>query len=94
MYYSNEKACIRMREKREERKAILVEYKGGICVDCKRVYPLCVFEFDHLGEKTFEIGQKILRLSIEELKEEADKCDLVCANCHRIRTKQRVYKYR
>ena len=65
----------------------LVEYKGGACLDCGFSYPDCVYDFEHRDpfQKSFNIGQKLHR-PLEELKLEADKCDLVCSNCHRIRT--------
>ena len=72
-----------------ERKAILVEYKGGRCKDCGGMFPQCCYDFDHLRDKVFAIGTSLNR-SIEVLKAEADKCDLVCANCHRIRTQKRA----
>jgi hypothetical protein len=78
------------RRYREERKALLVAYKGGICQDCKHVYPLCVYEFDHLKDKSFVVGTEMLLHTIEELKIEVDKCDLVCSNCHQIRTQERA----
>jgi hypothetical protein len=71
------------------KKAELVAYKGGICMDCKHVFPDCCFDFDHRDpfQKSYGIGEKITgRITVQELKLEVDKCDLVCANCHRIRT--------
>jgi len=70
-----------------EKKALLVAYKGGLCEDCGLVFPNCCFQFDHrdLETKTFGISNN-KRKSIDDLKTEVDKCDLVCANCHAIRT--------
>ncbi len=70
-----------------EKKAQLVEYKGGTCVDCGGIFPACCYHFDHRNplEKSRGIAQMMHR-PIEEVKSEADKCDLVCANCHAIRT--------
>jgi hypothetical protein len=85
----------RNREERTERskrhhrgrKSELVQYKGGKCMDCGGVFPDCVYDFEHRDpfDKSFNIGQKLHR-PMEELKSEADKCDLLCSNCHRIRT--------
>ncbi len=68
------------------------EYKrGGSCADCGfkgEAFPY-VLDFDHLGieEKKFNIGSwKRSVLSIEAIAREIEKCELVCANCHRIRT--------
>jgi hypothetical protein len=53
-------------------------------------------DFDHRGEveKTGNIGSLVSQayFTIERLKKEIDKCDLVCANCHRIRTYNRKTK--
>ena len=37
----------------------------------------------HPNKKDFGIGQKGFTRSWEKVKEELDKCILVCANCHR-----------
>ena len=71
------------------RKAALIAYLGGACKDCGGVFPACCYDFDHLRDKCFEIGHSMLT-SFEKLKAEAEKCDLVCANCHRIRTQKRA----
>lgn len=75
------------RELYRERKAQLVVYKGSACTDCGGTFPTCCYHFDHRTpeEKTAGIAQMMHR-PIEEIKAEADKCDLVCANCHAIRT--------
>lgn len=48
-------------------------------------------DFDHRGnDKHMEIGSLVARTSPWELiEEEMKKCDLVCACCHRIRTRDR-----
>ncbi len=72
-------------ERRRKLKLMLVEYKGGQCVTCG--YKKCVWAFDlhHIDGSTKEFGLSVrgLTRSWEKLKEEADKCILVCANCHR-----------
>jgi hypothetical protein len=80
---------LRERQRRviREKKALLVEYKGGTCVDCSGIFPNCCFQFDHREpeEKSFTICCRMYR-PIGELKAESDKCDLVCSNCHAVRT--------
>lgn len=73
--------------KRIERKTQLVAYKGGKCHDCGGIFPNCCFQFDHLDPDTklFTISQG-LNKRLAELMIEVDKCDMVCANCHAIRT--------
>ncbi len=68
---------------RKKAKVKLVEYKGGKCEECG--YNKCIdaLEFHHLNpnEKDFSIAGK--SWSLERLKREADKCILVCSNCHK-----------
>jgi hypothetical protein len=63
------------------------------CTDCDRYFPSQAMDFDHVrGEKLHEISTLMRNRSpIEKLLTELDKCDLVCVNCHRIRTYERFY---
>lgn len=45
-----------------------------------------VLEFDHLGDKQFTTARRFRYLKWETVLAEMEKCDLVCANCHRRRT--------
>lgn len=61
----------------------MVEYKGGKCIRCGYNKNLKVLQFHHRNpeEKRFAIGgSHCRRWSV--LKEELDKCDLLCSNCH------------
>ena len=62
---------------------MLIAYKGGKCERCG--YNKCnrALEFHHIdpGVKDFGISDQINR-NIDDLKAEADKCILVCSNCH------------
>jgi hypothetical protein len=74
---------------RRQRTALLIEYfKGHPCVDCGEADPL-VLEFDHLRDKSFEIAAKIVDYGWERILAEIEKCEVVCANCHRRRTVRR-----
>lgn len=55
------------------------------CVDCGEPDPL-VLEFDHLRDKRFEIARGVRDKNWAELVSEIEKCEVVCANCHRRRT--------
>lgn len=72
-------------ERRRKLKVMLVEYKGGKCSVCG--YQKCIWALDlhHLDESKKEFGLSVrgMTRSWEKLKEEADKCVLLCANCHR-----------
>lgn len=76
-----------LRSKKRALKHILVEYKGGKCQKCG--YNKCegALQFHHRNpnEKDFTLSQVNLNdtdFSIDKLKQEVDKCDLLCANCH------------
>lgn len=60
------------------------------CTDCKLTWPWFVMDFDHVrGKKRFNLADGH-RKSSSALKLELAKCDLVCSNCHRIRTHKRI----
>lgn len=61
-----------------------IEYMGGICLDCKNSFPPCVMQFHHLESHTKENNPSHFR-SWERMKQELDKCVMLCANCHLIR---------
>ncbi|MFE5699991.1 hypothetical protein [Rhodococcus koreensis] len=63
------------------------------CVDCGYKGHPAALEFDHLPEheKKFTISQRIAaNVDREVLLAEMAKCDVVCANCHRVRTFERA----
>lgn len=64
-----------------------IEYKGGKCVDCDGVFHPAVFDFHHLNpdEKDFSLSHRKQLKFGEEIKQELDKCVLLCSNCHRMR---------
>jgi len=59
------------------------------CMDCNIKYPYYVMDFDHNGDKLFNIA-KMATQSWRQIKEEIAKCDVVCSNCHRLRTHKRM----
>lgn len=66
------------------------------CMDCKELDPI-VLEFDHRDSSTkkFSISSLMKRKVTEaELIEELNKCDVVCANCHRRRTAKQFGSWR
>lgn len=72
---------VTMRRIRIRRMAVV--YKGGSCQSCG--YTGCddVFDFHHRdpSQKDFQIGGSTK--GWQKIREELDKCDLLCANCHR-----------
>lgn len=64
------------------------------CKDCGEKDPI-VLEFDHLSDKDRAIAQLIIcGVSVEKIQSEIDKCEVVCANCHRRRTARRGNHFR
>lgn len=65
----------------------LNEKKNIPCADCGRIFPPVCMDFDHREPhlKEFDIALASGRPR-ETLEKEIAKCDIVCANCHRIRT--------
>jgi hypothetical protein len=63
------------------------------CRDCGETDPV-VLEFDHLGDKSFNIGQALPERNWESILAEMAKCEVVCANCHRRRTARRLRSMR
>ena len=78
----------------EGRKMIISEkLRRRACMDCELLVTqenCCVFDFDHREpkDKSFAISAKARDVAFQTLQDEFDKCDLVCANCHRLRTRQ------
>ncbi len=83
-------AASRNDHQRRAVRRIIREAKDRECADCGVEYPFYVMDFDHRdrSEKLFNIGRDALRgrCSLDRLKDEIAKCDVVCANCHRART--------
>ena len=69
-------------------------YKNNECEICglKRntIDDLEIFDFHHIDKinKSFELGDNIESKKWETVKQELDKCMMLCANCHR---KQHLY---
>ena len=71
--------------------------KLGRCADCGfsgRNFP-SVLDFHHLKDKKFNVASfSRFVVSLETVKKEIRKCELICANCHRIRTVKEIRRRR
>ena len=68
-----------------KRKLDLIESKGGCCSDCGYNKNVSALHFHHRDatQKQFKLGLRILsNRSWQAIKKEAEKCELLCANCH------------
>ena len=74
-----------------KRREFLHQTKSRPCTDCGIQYPYYVMDFDHREgeEKIFEMN-RVSYVTMSALKREIEKRDVVCANCHRERTYQRI----
>lgn len=83
----------RVKLARQKRKAAAVAAmkEASPCADCGGFFPAVAMDWDHVS------GDKHLRVSLmckedysmERILAEIAKCELVCSNCHRVRTADR-----
>ena len=71
---------------------VIEQAKSKPCADCQQCFPVCVMDFDHRegAVKVLTIGASSTKVrtlaAVECIKAEIAKYDVVCSNCHRIRT--------
>jgi hypothetical protein len=86
----------RRRERRAERRVEFVAWYRALkesrgCADCGGRFPAEVMQWDHVpgADKVADVSNLLRRLCKRRVLEEIAKCELVCANCHAIRTVMR-----
>jgi hypothetical protein len=99
-YYERNKEKIIARTKawtiaRMERlREIVMLEKDNPCMDCNKRYHFSVMDFDHREGEIKNSGISALmnnwKVGETGLRKELAKCDLVCSNCHRVRTYNRL----
>jgi hypothetical protein len=80
------------RDKRlAERLAKLNALKSVPCMDCGNCYDSECMDFDHRPgvTKVRDVAVMARNSPWDQVLLEIEKCDVVCANCHRLRTKHR-----
>lgn len=88
---TREAAKNRVRDR--NKRIVRAHLESNPCTDCG-ITDWRVLEFDHLSDKTGSIANMMGGHSEKNLRAEIDKCDVVCANCHRIRTYTRSSSWR
>ncbi len=76
--------CDAFSKRRRNVKRILVEEAGGACRLCGYSRCMAALEFHHVvpADKRFALSRRGVTRSIERARAEAQKCVLLCANCH------------
>ena len=82
---NNEKYRRWQEKARRERKALLIAQCGGKCTQCSYYRCMAALEFHHRDPaiKLFNLGKDNLLRRWDVVLAEAQKCELLCANCHR-----------
>lgn len=91
-YYEADKQYYisRAAERKLKMRELVNNIKSVPCKDCENIFPPYVMDFDHLFDKQFDVSRMISNgLAVFKVLEEIDKCEIVCSNCHRIRTYKR-----
>jgi hypothetical protein len=80
------KKCDRARvnDLRRKFKQKVVEYKGGECQRCGGRFHPQVFDLHHRDRSQKDFSVSSYRKWTDAVVAEIDKCDLLCANCHRL----------
>ena len=87
----NDKKIAYSKHRKRKSATFLRRYKEMVgCIDCVMKYPHFVLQFDHLRDKKMNIAKMASGgYSMKAIKDEIRKCEVVCANCHSIRTYNR-----
>jgi len=92
-----QKARTRNKEQVKINYEYIVAYlRDHACADCGES-DIIVLEFDHQRDKLADVSVLARDgYSLDKIKREIDKCEVVCANCHRRRTAKQfgTYRYR
>ena len=87
----------RQRKFRDEARRWMASLKRDVpCADCGRTYPVYVMHWDHLPgfDKIDDVSAMVDSRSRAVVLEELKKCELVCGNCHVMRTVNRATRGR
>ncbi len=76
------------RSRKRNREYVDTFKNGKPCADCGGVFPPFVMDFDHVRGEKVECVTRLSRsgAALHRIEAEIAKCELVCSNCHRVRT--------
>jgi len=81
-----QKEADKYKKKVQASRDIIQQHISKGCTDCGEKDPI-VLEFDHKEPAHKELDvSRLIGKSIKRLQKEIDKCEVVCANCHKRRT--------
>jgi len=88
-YYQTNKERFRKHNQKNRNRAseyIQEAKKGKSCCKCGYDKHHAALEFHHIdpSTKVLEVAAMVRTYGLEKIKEEIDKCILICSNCHRI----------
>lgn len=81
----NDPKKIKSRKKRKNLPKFIEYLNSHPCVDCGESNPV-VLEFDHIRSKKQRISRLVERASWKTVLKEINKCQVLCSNCHQIKT--------
>jgi hypothetical protein len=84
-----ERQKVYLQNQRKRKRDFINSLKNVPCTDCDNRFPPYVMDFDHLGDKELNISNDLFSVKFERILAEIEKCEVVCSNCHRIRTHNR-----
>ena len=97
-YHLNHERQLELAKKRNQRNLkkslrLLIKAKNKPCIDCGGHFPPWVMDFDHKdnASKSGNVSQLRRSHNFRRIETEIQKCDLLCANCHRSRTVRRFW---
>ena len=90
-----QKISINRKKSKQENRDYIYNFLSNSCCNTCGEKDILVLEFDHLHNKKHNISEMISSgISVENLKKEIEKCQVLCANCHRRKTAIEQNHYR
>jgi len=81
------RVVVRRERVKQEARDLVRAAKEVPCADCGGTFSSVCMDFDHQGDKTAAIAKMVSDgRSLDMIEAEIAKCEIVCSNCHRIRT--------